>query len=118
MDKKGKFKEELREDVKGLSSLYEASQLCIDGDEIILEEAEVFSRHWLNARSEADLANFVHNTIAYPHHKSVVQFMTLNYFEDHMQCPNKWIHIFQDAAKMELHSSQRLRQNEVAQFMK
>ncbi|TYJ99412.1 (3S,6E)-nerolidol synthase 1-like [Cucumis melo var. makuwa] len=117
MDKKGKFKEDLREDIKGLSSLYEASHLCIHGDEIILEEAEIFSRRLLNARGEAELANFVRNTLSYPHHKSVVQLTTLNYFEDHMQCPNKWIHIFQDAAKMELYCSQRLRQNEVAQFM-
>ncbi|XP_022927129.1 uncharacterized protein LOC111434068 [Cucurbita moschata] len=121
LDGEGKFKEELKDDIKGLMSLYEASQLCMHGDEI-LEEAENFSSHWLKARAEAEqvdhhLASFVQHTLAYPHHKSVVQLMAPNYLED-VQWPNKWISIFRDAAKMELYSAQRLRQHELAQFTK
>lgn len=91
----------------------------MNGDDI-LEEAEKFSSHWLNAKAEQvdhHLASFVHNTLAHPHHKSVAQFMVPNYFED-MKWANKWITIFKDAAKMELCTTQRLRQNEIAQFLK
>ena len=121
LDKEGKFKEGLKDDIKGLTSLYEASQLCMHGDEI-LEEAENFSSHWLKAKAEDEevdhhLASFVQHTLAYPHHKSVVQLMAPNYLND-MQWPNKWISIFRDAAKMELYSAQRLRQHELAQFTK
>lgn len=119
MDKEGKFHEKLREDINGLTSLYEASQLCMHGDEI-LEEAENFSRHWLNARVahvDHHVATFVHNTLAHPHHKSMAQFMVPNYFGD-IQWGNKWINILQDAAKIEFYATQRLHQNEIAQFLK
>ena len=45
--KEGKFKQNLREDIRGLMGLYEASQLSIGKD--ILEEAGNFSSLLLNA---------------------------------------------------------------------
>uniref|UniRef100_F6I7A9 Terpene synthase N-terminal domain-containing protein n=3 Tax=Vitis vinifera TaxID=29760 RepID=F6I7A9_VITVI len=46
-NKEGKFKQNLREDIRGLMGLYEASQLSIGED--ILEEAGNFSSLLLNA---------------------------------------------------------------------
>lgn len=117
LDDKGKFKEELKQDINGLTSLYEASQLCNHGDHI-LEEAENFSSHWLNAwvaHVDHQSASFVHNTLAHPYHRSVAQFMVPNYFGD-TQWTNKWLTILQDVAKMDFITNQRLRQNEIGQI--
>lgn len=120
LNEKGKFKEELKEDVKGLTSLYEASQLCIHGDEIV-EEAGNFSRHCLKAwavqNDNQPSAIFVLNTLAHPHHRSVPQFMVPNYFGD-KQWTNKWLNILQDVARTGFLKTQRLRQNEIALFLK
>uniref|UniRef100_M1BYQ8 (-)-a-terpineol synthase n=2 Tax=Solanum tuberosum TaxID=4113 RepID=M1BYQ8_SOLTU len=46
MNKEGKFKTALVEDTKGLLSLYEASYLCME-DENIMENARDFATHYL-----------------------------------------------------------------------
>ncbi|XP_049937092.1 alpha-thujene synthase TPS3, chloroplastic-like, partial [Nymphaea colorata] len=48
-EQSGRFSENLREDVRGLLSLYEATQLACEG-ETVLEEAMAFSSHHLRAR--------------------------------------------------------------------
>ncbi|XP_031472553.1 alpha-thujene synthase TPS3, chloroplastic, partial [Nymphaea colorata] len=48
-EQSGRFSENLREDVRGLQSLYEASQLAYEG-ETALEEATAFSSEHLRAR--------------------------------------------------------------------
>ncbi|XP_038891600.1 (3S,6E)-nerolidol synthase 1-like [Benincasa hispida] len=121
LDNKGNFNEELRKDIKGLSSLYEASQVCMHGDDNVLVEAENFSRHglniWLQTHLDHHLANFVHNTLAHPHHKSVAKFMVGAYFGD-TQWTNKWIYVLQDVARMDFNATQKLHQDEILQFLK
>lgn len=88
--------------------------------EDILEEAESFSSHWLNAwvvHVDHHSATFVHNTLAHPRNKSVAQFMVPNYFGD-IQWTNGWISILEDVAKLDFNTTQRLRQNEIGQFSK
>ncbi|XP_038893983.1 (3S,6E)-nerolidol synthase 1-like isoform X2 [Benincasa hispida] len=120
LNEKGKFKEKLKEDVNGVTSLYEASQLCIHGDDI-LDEAEIFSSHCLNVWAaqleNQSSASFVLNTLAHPHHRSVAQFMVPYYF-GHTQWTNKWLNILQDVAKTDFVTTQRLHQNEIALFLK
>ncbi|KAF3787824.1 hypothetical protein EJ110_NYTH22345 [Nymphaea thermarum] len=48
-DQSSQFSENIREDVRGLLSLYEASQLACEG-ETVLEEASAFSSKHLRAR--------------------------------------------------------------------
>ncbi|WJZ96177.1 hypothetical protein VitviT2T_014888 [Vitis vinifera] len=70
-NKEGKFKQNLREDIRGLMGLYEASQLSIGED--ILEEAGNFSSLLLNAclqHLDRHQAAVVKNTLEHPHHKS------------------------------------------------
>ncbi|XP_023520215.1 (3S,6E)-nerolidol synthase 1-like, partial [Cucurbita pepo subsp. pepo] len=120
LDEEGKFNKELRHDIKGLTSLHEASQLCMHGDDI-LEEAQNFSSHWLNAWVVVHVnhhsATFVHNTLLHPYHKTLPQFMLPNYFGDN-QWTNKWIHTLQGVAKVNFNTTQRLRQYELNQFTK
>ena len=90
------------------------------GDDI-LEEAQNFSSHWLNAWVVVHVnhhsATFVHNTLLHPYHKTLPQFMLPNYFGDN-QWTNKWIHTLQDVAKVNFNTTQRLRQYELNQFTK
>ncbi|KAG7019658.1 hypothetical protein SDJN02_18621, partial [Cucurbita argyrosperma subsp. argyrosperma] len=94
--------------------------LCMHGDDI-LEEAQNFSSHWLNAWVVVHVnhhsATLVHNTLLHPYHKSLPQFMLPNYFGD-KQWTNKWIHTLQGVAKVNFNTTQRLRQYELNQFSK
>ncbi|XP_034698596.1 (3S,6E)-nerolidol synthase 1-like isoform X4 [Vitis riparia] len=74
-NKEGKFKQNLREDIRGLMGLYEASQLSIGED--ILEEAGNFSSLLLNAclqHFDHHQAAVVKNTLEHPHHKSLARW--------------------------------------------
>ncbi|GLT70745.1 hypothetical protein SLA2020_428050 [Shorea laevis] len=80
-DKEGKFKKELTEDIKGLMALYEASQLSIEGEDI-LDEAGNFSEQLLNARLrhlDENQLRVVGNTLRHPYHKSLAMFMAKNF---------------------------------------
>ncbi|GLT70748.1 hypothetical protein SLA2020_428080 [Shorea laevis] len=81
-DKEGKFKKELTEDTNGLMALYEASQLSIEGEDI-LDEAGSFSEQLLNARVRhlgvKEPLRVVENTLRHPYHKSLARFMVKNF---------------------------------------
>ncbi|RVW58724.1 putative terpene synthase 13 [Vitis vinifera] len=71
-DTEGKLQEKLSEDIKGLMGLYEASQLCIKGEDI-LEEIGNFSSQLLNAwntHNDHSQARIVRNTLGHPHHRA------------------------------------------------
>ncbi|KAJ9690164.1 hypothetical protein PVL29_012690 [Vitis rotundifolia] len=95
-NKEGKFKQNLREDIRGLMGLYEASQLSIGED--ILEEAGNFSSLLLNAclqHLDHHQATVVKNTLEHPHQKSLARFMTKNFLTD-FQGTNGWINVLQE----------------------
>ncbi|KAF3787828.1 hypothetical protein EJ110_NYTH22351 [Nymphaea thermarum] len=74
-DQSSLFFENLREDVRGLLSLYEASQLACEG-EIVLEEASAFSSEHLRARiSRMDqrMSRQVQRALQVPLHRGVLQ---------------------------------------------
>ncbi|XP_016903707.2 (3S,6E)-nerolidol synthase 1-like isoform X2 [Cucumis melo] len=120
LNEKGKFKEKLKADLNGMTSLYEASQLRIHGDDI-LEEAEDFSSHclnnWATRIDNQSSASFVMNTLAHPHYRSVAQFMVPNYFGD-KPWTNKWLNLLQDVGRTNFITTQTLRQHEIALFLK
>lgn len=45
MDANGKFKESLSEDIEALLSLYEASYMGADGEDVLLQAREFTTRH-------------------------------------------------------------------------
>ncbi|XP_059596344.1 (3S,6E)-nerolidol synthase 1-like [Vitis vinifera] len=117
-NKEGKFKQNLREDIRGLMGLYEASQLSIGED--ILEEAGNFSSLLLNAclqHLDRHQAAVVKNTLEHPHHKSWARFMTKNFLTD-FQGTNGWINALQELAKIDFNMVKSVHQKEMLQISK
>ncbi|XP_035836186.1 probable terpene synthase 4 [Helianthus annuus] len=80
MGKDEKFEENLKHDIKGLMELYEASHLCIEGENI-LDEAAIFSSHMLHkALSFLDdkEASMVRYTLENPHRRNFTSLSLLN----------------------------------------
>lgn len=118
MDKEGKFDKEFNENIEGLTSLYEASQLCLP-EEDKLEKIGNFCRHTLNniriiGNLDKHLASYVGNILTNPFHKSLAKLLVQRYFG--FQSPNKWIHVFQQLAKLDFNRVQNLYQREISQF--
>ncbi|KAK9714856.1 hypothetical protein RND81_06G125300 [Saponaria officinalis] len=82
-DKNGNFKHELGNDVKGLQSLYEASNLGVPGDHI-LNSAGDFSRHLLRNFDSIEPyeASIIQNTLSLPCHKSLPIFISVEFFQN------------------------------------
>ncbi|KAF7823093.1 isoprene synthase, chloroplastic-like [Senna tora] len=88
MDKNGKFKAEIRYDVEGLLSLYEASHLVLEGENI-LDEARVFATTHLNnylkqnSRTELDnkLEEQVSHVLELPYHQRMHRLEARYYIE-------------------------------------
>ncbi|GAB4831044.1 hypothetical protein Ancab_005057 [Ancistrocladus abbreviatus] len=86
-DKDGNFKQELSRDIEGLMSMFEASQLSTEGEDI-LDEANEFSEKLLNASMKnlhPPLAMAIENALKHPYHKSLAMFTSedfLNTYSD------------------------------------
>ncbi|XP_017979755.1 PREDICTED: probable terpene synthase 9 [Theobroma cacao] len=82
-DKDGKFMDNLREDVAGLLSLFEAAHLGIPGEDV-LEEAKSFSRNHLNlltGKLESNIAEQVRQSLDVPLHRRMVRSEARNFIE-------------------------------------
>ncbi|KAL7212018.1 hypothetical protein ACSBR2_014805 [Camellia fascicularis] len=115
-DKKGKFKPELIADMRGLMSLYEASQLSIEGEDI-LDQAADFSTRVLNGlmpHLSHHQARVVGNTLGNPHHKSLARFMARDFLSDYKN-PSEWENVLQELAKMDFNMVQFTHQKEILQ---
>ncbi|MFS7987874.1 putative (3S,6E)-nerolidol synthase [Helianthus anomalus] len=69
--KNGKFVENFEYDIRGLMELYEASHLCIEGENI-LDEARIFSNHMLQKTLsflDEKEARRVTYTLEHPHRR-------------------------------------------------
>ncbi|CBI41006.3 unnamed protein product, partial [Vitis vinifera] len=118
-NKEGKFKQNLSKDIKGLLGLYAASQLSIEGEDI-LEEAQRFSSTLLNAGLEHldhHEATVVGHTLEHPHHKSLPRFMAKSFLKD-FQGPNGWLTVLQELAKADFNMVQSIHQQELLQISK
>ncbi|XP_038893757.1 (3S,6E)-nerolidol synthase 1 isoform X2 [Benincasa hispida] len=123
MEEEGHFKQNLEQDIKGLMSLYEASHLCLPGEEDILDEAKKFSSKILkeyitNNSIDSKEANNVSRTLANPYHTSFSKFMVKDYFGigDLDATNNGWANAFQQLAKMDFNIAQNMHQQELFQF--
>jgi hypothetical protein len=119
-DKEGKFNKELAEDINGLMALYEASQLSIEGEDI-LDEAGNFSELLLNARvrhlDDDNQVRAVGSTLRHPYHKSLSRFMVKN-FLGNFEETNGWLKDLQQLAKMDFNMVQSMHQKEIVQVSK
>ncbi|PIA45786.1 hypothetical protein AQUCO_01600197v1 [Aquilegia coerulea] len=75
-DPQGNFMEHLSQDVKGILSLYEASYLGIEGEDI-LDEAKVFShKHLMNLKVkniDLNLTELVRHALQFPLNRTIVR---------------------------------------------
>ncbi|KAH1048650.1 hypothetical protein J1N35_039434 [Gossypium stocksii] len=120
-DREGSFSHELCRDIKGLIELYEASQLGIDGEDI-LDEAREFSsqslKKWRMAKVDHFSDRAIRNTLDQPFHKSLSRFTARNLLGTDFQGTNGWINILQELAKMDFNLVQSLHQKEIAHISK
>ena len=115
-DKEGRFRSELSTDIRGLMSLYEASQLRIEGEDILDQAADFSSQllgRWTKDPNHHE-ARLVSNTLTHPYHKSLATFMAKSFVHD---CKGQtgWVDNLQELAKMDLTIVQSIHQKEVFQ---
>ncbi|XP_021294536.1 (3S,6E)-nerolidol synthase 1 [Herrania umbratica] len=114
-DREGSFRNELRRDIKGLMELYEASQLGVEGEDI-LDRAKEFSSQALKTWQSRELDQFsgrvIKTTLDQPYHKSLSRFTARNLLTN-VQGTNGWINVLQELAKMDFNIVQSLHQKEV-----
>ncbi|XP_039061755.1 (3S,6E)-nerolidol synthase 1-like isoform X2 [Hibiscus syriacus] len=111
-DKEGSFRHELCMDIKGLIELYEASQLEIEGEDV-LDEAREFSFKNLSKWQDSK-GGHISNTLDQPIHKSLPRLKARNLLTSDLQATNGWLNILQDVAKMDFNLVQSLHQREIA----
>nr|AER36088.1 nerolidol synthase [Actinidia chinensis]ANE83804.1 nerolidol synthase [synthetic construct] len=117
-DKEGRFRSELSTDIRGLMSLYEASQLRIEGEDILDQAADFSSQllgRWTKDPNHHE-ARLVSNTLTHPYHKSLATFMGQKLSYMNCKGPN-WdgVDNLQELAKMDLTIVQSIHQKEVFQ---
>ncbi|KAK6283657.1 hypothetical protein POUND7_002609 [Theobroma cacao] len=117
-DKEGSFRNELRRDIKGLMELYEASQLAVEGEDI-LDGAREFSSQALKTWQSGELDQFsgrvIKTTLDQPYHKSLSRFTARNFLTN-FKGTNEWINVLQELAKMDFNIVQSLHQTEVVRI--
>ncbi|KAK2988350.1 LOW QUALITY PROTEIN: hypothetical protein RJ640_001535, partial [Escallonia rubra] len=115
-DKEGNFDAKLGEDTRGLMELYEASQLSIEGEDI-LEEAANFSSQLLTLRMEHldhHQARIVKKTLEHPYRKSLARSTIKNFTIDFDDI-NGYKSTLQELASMEIDVVQTVHQQELLQ---
>lgn len=119
MNKDGKLQSELSRDIRGLMGLYEASQLSMEGEDI-LDRAGEDSAKLLNMwmpNLDHHQARIVGNTLRHPHHKSLPRIMAKDYIRDH-KFQNRWVNILLEAAEMEFDFVSTMQREEISQVSK
>ncbi|KAK4439282.1 Tricyclene synthase Oc15, chloroplastic [Sesamum alatum] len=117
--KDGKFRRNLKQDIRGLVELYEAAQLSVEGEHI-LDEAASFSSHLLHEYCSANVDNLsriVIGKLRYPYHKTVPR-LTRKDFLQHFEGINGWGKTLKELALMDLRKGQSVYQGELTQVSK
>lgn len=121
-DREGKFDKELENDINGLMSFFEASQLSIEGEDI-LDEASSFCDQLLNAwqirhPDDNQAVSVVGNTLENPYHKSLARFMAKKFFGNLSGTNGLWLNDLHHLAKMDFNMVQSIHQKEIVQISK
>ncbi|KAJ4965854.1 hypothetical protein NE237_017703 [Protea cynaroides] len=119
--KKGQFRLELSEDMRGLKSLYEASHLGME-EETLLDEAKDFAHKHLKAKMatlKPELARAVGEILEHPYHKNLARFKLAKHFPSSYSTYNTygWISPLQELARMDFNIVQSLHQQELLQIL-
>nr|WHL34566.1 terpene synthase 28_QD [Aquilegia viridiflora var. atropurpurea] len=117
VDEDGKFAENLRDDITGMISLYQASEFAIEGDDI-LDHANAFvCKNIRDAIPQLvqDQANVVNNIMKQPYHKTLTRFKVKSYISsrENEQATTYYDVLLQEVAKMDFNIVQTLHQREL-----
>ncbi|XP_042518571.1 (3S,6E)-nerolidol synthase 1-like [Macadamia integrifolia] len=115
-DKKGHFKVELSEDIRGMMSLYEASYLGLMEEEILNEAHDYASMH-LNAslmNLQPQLATAVKDTLENPYHMSLAKFQSKRFLKS-FHGTYGWMGLLQQLWKMDFNIVQSIHRHELLQ---
>ncbi|XWS27612.1 hypothetical protein CRYUN_Cryun26dG0131700 [Craigia yunnanensis] len=111
----GEFKEELASNVKGIVSLYEASQFRINGEKILDETLAFTMKHLesLGRQSSPHLREYIVNALNRPYHKGMPRVEARQYisFYEKEELPNETLLNF---AKLDFNQVQFLHQQELS----
>ncbi|PIA50749.1 hypothetical protein AQUCO_01200173v1 [Aquilegia coerulea] len=118
-DPQGNFKESFSQDVKGLLSLYEASYLSVEGEDI-LDEAKAFARlHLKNAKANVDsiLARLVNHALDLPLNLGIVRLEARWYINLYEKRKNA-NHVVLELAKLDYNMVQAAHLKDVVDMSK
>ncbi|KAL5082082.1 hypothetical protein RYX36_010503 [Vicia faba] len=118
LDKNGNFKESLTKDIYGMLSLYEASYLGTE-DEQVLKKAMEFSRAHLNKlishmSPEIGYKHIV-RSLTLPRHLRMIRLEARNYMDEYSHASNQ-VPTFLELAKLDSGMFQLLHQRELAEI--
>ncbi|XP_031501402.1 terpene synthase 10-like [Nymphaea colorata] len=121
MDEKGRFKNIFAQDVKGLLSLYEASHLGFDGENI-LEEAMTFATHHLEESAkvlniDSILARHVAHALELPLSRRMLRSEARDYIDVYERMPGHHSGLLK-LAKLDFNNVQSLYQAEVKEMLR
>ena len=118
-DKKGNFKAEISGDVQGLLSLYEASYLGFEGENL-LDEARAFSKiHLKNLQGGTDtkLAEKVSHALELPYHRRVHR-LEARWFIENYEEKEPYDRILLELAKLDFNMVQSLMKKELQELLR
>ncbi|XP_057450479.1 probable terpene synthase 11 [Lotus japonicus] len=117
LDKSGNFKEPIIKDLWGILSLYEASYLR-DQEEEVLQQAMHFSRahlHQLIPHLSPEVGSHISRALTLPRHLRMARLEARNYMEEYNQA-NSQIPSLLELAKLDFDMVQSLHQRELAEI--
>ncbi|XP_004487383.1 probable terpene synthase 11 [Cicer arietinum] len=117
LDKSGNFKESFTKDIWGMLSLYEASHLGTE-DEEVLKKAMEFSKTHLNElipNLAPEVGSHIARALTIPKHLRMVRLEARNYMEEYRQATDQ-ISVFLELAKLDSQIIQSLHQRELAEI--
>lgn len=116
-DENGCFKESISKDVKGLLSLYEASYLGFEGEEL-MDEAKAFARKHLKGLAEEYstssrlIFEHVNHALELPLHYRIVRLETRWYIETYSKRPDA-DQVLLEAAKLDFNLVQSIHKRDL-----
>ncbi|PIA58446.1 hypothetical protein AQUCO_00500402v1 [Aquilegia coerulea] len=118
IDKHGKFRQSLSNDLKGMMALYQASHLGIEGEDI-LDQACVFaskSLHDFTPYLNQDQANVINYLLDHPYHTSLTRFLVKESIKNHESKLETYDVLLLELAKVDFNIVQFLHRSELQNF--
>nr|UZT70947.1 terpene synthase 2 [Paeonia delavayi] len=114
-DDQNKFKENLTSNVQGLLSLYEATHIRVDGEDILDEALPFTITHLESIKLNSPLATQVSNALNQPIHMGIPRLEARKYitvYQQQMSCDQTLLTL----AKLDFNQLQKIHQNELCEI--